>query len=193
VRKVEADERVSLHSLTEPDAVRQGVRDLVRLNRIRMGAKGIASSLGDAQMAAFLEDVTVDLVVAGRAWLDVMRAPEGVVAATLHLVHGDTVSSYQNGFDPAYKALWPTMALSGRAIERAIGAGHKWFDFLRGDEPYKYGWGALWTCGEEIAILPPGQNARLRHALPVAWGRLGGWARALAPKGGREAEWKPED
>ena len=40
--------------------------------------------------------------------------------------------------------------MSATAIRAAIAAGRRRFDYLRGDEPYKYEWGAI---GEPIQRL----------------------------------------
>lgn len=50
---------------------------------------------------------------------------------------------YNSGYDPqAYAALSPGIVLLAHLIERAIAQGHTHFDFLQGDEGYKYRMGA---------------------------------------------------
>ena len=49
-----------------------------------------------------------------------------------------------SGLDPAaFAALSPGVVLTAAAIERAIDLGRAEFDFLRGDEEYKYRFGAI--------------------------------------------------
>ena len=50
---------------------------------------------------------------------------------------------YNAGVDPDARDLSPGVVLIARYIERALAAGKRRFDFLRGDEPYKYEWGAV--------------------------------------------------
>jgi CelD/BcsL family acetyltransferase involved in cellulose biosynthesis len=50
---------------------------------------------------------------------------------------------YLNGFDPAQEKLGPGTLLIGHSIEQAVHEDHEAFDFLRGQEPYKYAWGAF--------------------------------------------------
>ena len=50
---------------------------------------------------------------------------------------------YIGGFDPSRARLSPGTIMIGHAIEEAIGAGARTFDFLRGREAYKYAWGAV--------------------------------------------------
>jgi CelD/BcsL family acetyltransferase involved in cellulose biosynthesis len=49
---------------------------------------------------------------------------------------------YLNGFDPAHEKFSPGTLLIGHAIEQALSENHEAFDFLRGQESYKYVWGA---------------------------------------------------
>ena len=44
--------------------------------------------------------------------------------------------------DPDARDLSPGVVMVARYIEAAIASGRRELDFLRGDEPYKYEWGA---------------------------------------------------
>jgi CelD/BcsL family acetyltransferase involved in cellulose biosynthesis len=71
---------------------------------------------------------------------------EGRPAASLFsLEYGGSVGVYNSGFDPEARALSPGVVLIARTIEDAIARGFRRYDFLRGDEPYKYGFGAVPT------------------------------------------------
>jgi CelD/BcsL family acetyltransferase involved in cellulose biosynthesis len=64
------------------------------------------------------------------------------VAAGIHVETDDTLMFYNAGVDPNAKDLSPGVVLVARLLGQAIEAGKRRFDFLRGDEPYKYEWGA---------------------------------------------------
>lgn len=70
---------------------------------------------------------------------------EGRAAAALfNFDHRDRIWVYNSGLDPAaFAALSPGVVLTAAAIERAIALGRNEFDFLRGDEAYKYRFGAV--------------------------------------------------
>jgi CelD/BcsL family acetyltransferase involved in cellulose biosynthesis len=53
------------------------------------------------------------------------------------------VALYNSGFDPDARAMSPGVVLIARTIEDAITRGFRRYDFLRGEEPYKYGFGAV--------------------------------------------------
>lgn len=82
----------------------------------------------------FAEERTLRLHV-----LDVGGRPG---AATVSLVHGTEWGLYNSAFDPALRMLAPGMVQVGQLIETAATEGCTVFDLLRGDEPYKYRFGA---------------------------------------------------
>ena|SRR5438105_11909593 len=53
-----------------------------------------------------------------------------------------SVQLYLSGFDPALARFSLGTLLVGHAIEEAVREGAEEFDFLRGQEDYKYRWGA---------------------------------------------------
>ena len=64
------------------------------------------------------------------------------IAAGVWFDDGETLYFYNAGVDPDARDLSPGVLLVARSIEMALEAGRSRFDFLRGDESYKYGWGA---------------------------------------------------
>jgi CelD/BcsL family acetyltransferase involved in cellulose biosynthesis len=65
-------------------------------------------------------------------------------AALFNFDYRGRVWVYNSGLDPtAFAALSPGVVLTATAIERAIQLGRHAFDFLRGDEEYKYRFGAV--------------------------------------------------
>jgi len=49
---------------------------------------------------------------------------------------------YNMGFDPAYRHISPGIMAVALDIHSAISEGYEYYDFLRGDEDYKYRFGA---------------------------------------------------
>jgi CelD/BcsL family acetyltransferase involved in cellulose biosynthesis len=63
-------------------------------------------------------------------------------AATVSLVHGGEWGLYNSAFDQTLRHLAPGMVLVSELIRTAAEEGCRVFDLLRGDEPYKYRFGA---------------------------------------------------
>lgn len=78
----------------------------------------------------------------------------GVRAAALfNFVYADRVLVYNSGFDPSqFAPLSPGVALFALSIRNAIGEKRRAYDFLRGDEDYKYRFGAKNTEIYELHI-----------------------------------------
>ncbi len=72
----------------------------------------------------------------------------GTVAGAYYgFARASAAYAYLGGFDPEFAYESPGTLLVGAAIEAAWRDGAGQFHFLRGQEPYKYEWGArdLWT------------------------------------------------
>ncbi len=65
------------------------------------------------------------------------------IAAAVWFTDPERVYYFNAGIDPEAKALSPGVVLVERLIRLAIEEGRRTVDFLRGDEGYKYGWGAV--------------------------------------------------
>jgi CelD/BcsL family acetyltransferase involved in cellulose biosynthesis len=96
----------------------------------------------DARMEEFFRGVAGALARASwlRLWfLDHDGRP---LAASLTFEYEGSISLYNSGFDPGRAALSPGIVLLAHVIRDAIERGFGRFDFLRGEEPYKYAFGA---------------------------------------------------
>jgi len=65
------------------------------------------------------------------------------IAAGVHFESPDGYLYYNAGVDPDARELSPGVVMVAAYVERALAAGRRRLDFLRGDEPYKYEWGAV--------------------------------------------------
>ncbi len=65
------------------------------------------------------------------------------IAAGVHFEMPGAYLFYNMGIDPDARDLSPGVLLISALVERALSAGVGRLDFLRGNEPYKYEWGAV--------------------------------------------------
>lgn len=173
LRRITGDSSLEVIRIGDPGQARVAVEDLIRLNTSRLTEKGIRSTLTNPRMQEFLRDVVPETVRAGGAWLDAIRCRERLVAVSFHLLDKRSVSYYQGGFDPAYAAYRPMTTLFARVIERAIAEGYRHFDFLRGEELYKYRWGAEAVYSADIFMRRPSAYASMLQAGVRYYQRLG--------------------
>jgi CelD/BcsL family acetyltransferase involved in cellulose biosynthesis len=71
-----------------------------------------------------------------------VRLDDKIIAALYAFSHRKRTYFYLSGFDPDYSRFSIGTIILAHAIERARTEGSIAFDFLRGQEPYKYRWGA---------------------------------------------------
>jgi CelD/BcsL family acetyltransferase involved in cellulose biosynthesis len=95
----------------------------------------------DERMEAFFRRVGLALAEQGGLRLWLLDEPGGPIAAFLCLEWDGTVGLYNSGFDPERAALSPGVVLLAHIIRDAIARGMRRFDFLRGEERYKYDFG----------------------------------------------------
>jgi CelD/BcsL family acetyltransferase involved in cellulose biosynthesis len=93
------------------------------------------------------------------SWLTLDGVP---VAAEYHLADGEATYAYQGGVEPARLAEEPGRLSTILCLRQAIEEGHKRFDFLRGDEPYKAHWRATPRAKCDYRVVPNRRLARLR-------------------------------
>ncbi len=65
------------------------------------------------------------------------------IAAGITFETPDAIYYYNAGVDPDARELSPGVLMVERYMRRALERGIARMDFLRGDEPYKYEWGAV--------------------------------------------------
>jgi CelD/BcsL family acetyltransferase involved in cellulose biosynthesis len=109
----------------------------------------------DEAMETFFRDLGRVLADAGLAALWMLWLEDRPAAALFCLEQAGSVSLYNSGFDPEARAMSPGVVLIARTIEDAIARGFRRYDFLRGEEPYKYGFGAVPTEVLRVTLERP--------------------------------------
>ncbi len=93
--------------------------------------------------AAFLEAMLQRLVPAGRAVVWELRREGEPLGVTIDLRDARTHLCWLSAFEPAAASLSPGQVVIGESIRRAVATGRERYDFMLGDEPYKYWFGAV--------------------------------------------------
>jgi CelD/BcsL family acetyltransferase involved in cellulose biosynthesis len=112
--------------------------EFLRLHRLSKVGK---ARFMDERMETFFQDATRALAGAGWARLWFLDWNGAAVASFLCLEYAGSVGLYNSGFDPAHAKLAPGIVLLAHVIRDAIERGVPVFDFLRGEESYKYAFG----------------------------------------------------
>lgn len=133
---------------------------LLRLHAARWATREEAGVLASPAVQAAHREALPGLLRCGLLRFDALRLDGAIIAALYALADPPQRSErrlyfYLGGFDPARERLSPGMLLVGHAIEQAIAEGIAIADFLRGQERYKYFWGAEDTPTFRRILTPP--------------------------------------
>ena len=110
----------------------------------------------DARMEGFFRRAIPALAERGGARLAFLELPDGPIASFVTLEWDGTVGLYNSGFHPERAALSPGLVLLAHVIRDAIERGRRRFDFLRGEERYKYEFG---PTSEAVHMVTIGARA----------------------------------
>jgi len=157
VRRAEA--RARFDSIARPTLSATWTRSLTSTRSA--GARTACSRRPPAAIRAGPSSAASSSTAASRAFIALHFLTVGGrrVAAGIWFDDGETLFFYNAGVDPEARELSPGVVLVARSIQMALEAGRSRFDFLRGDESYKYGWGARDVPIQRLLVR---SNRRLR-------------------------------
>ena len=92
---------------------------------------------------AFFKDLAAELSGVGQFRLYMLEYQGRPVAACICLDYGDSYLLYNSGYDPEFSALSVGLLNKAYSIRDAIECGKRSFNFLKGNERYKYDLGGL--------------------------------------------------
>lgn len=113
---------------------------LFNLHHLRAAAVGRTEAFSDLRIRQMHADFIRKHFASGRIYLYYLRIGGELQACLYGFQYGDRFYFYQMGYNPDFDhiSLGTTMML--KSIEFAILNKFKYFDFLRGEEPYKRSW-----------------------------------------------------
>jgi hypothetical protein len=141
VRRAEAAGEVRLDVVADPAAE---VETFIDLHQKRWGADGLfpPTAGGDASRR-FFEQLARWFGADGALRIGRLTVAGRLVAEGVHFDDGEVLYYYNAGVDPDARELSPGVLMAARYMELAVALGRRRVDFLRGDESYKYEWGAV--------------------------------------------------
>ena len=158
--------------LATSETLREDMEAFFTLHQLRWRGRWMPGAFASHAARAFHTTAAQNLFASGNLRLHTLRL-DGKPVAALYCFHkGSTTFYYLGGFDPMLSKLSPGTVLTAKAIQHAIEAdGATQFDFLRGDEGYKYRWGAQDRYNQRVSLTPVGIVQPL-GALLATSGRL---------------------
>ena len=140
MRRAETNEQpVRWYIANDPARLDQEAEDFLRLMANDPQKEGFLTPLMRAQMKAAIRAA----FAAGWLQLAFMEVNGQKAAAYLNFDYKNQIWVYNSGLDFAFRELSPGWVLLGYLLEWANVQGRAAFDFMRGDEEYKYRFGAV--------------------------------------------------
>jgi CelD/BcsL family acetyltransferase involved in cellulose biosynthesis len=140
MRRLGTAGEVRWYVASDPTTQAQDVADFVRLMRLSAEAK---SEFLTPEMEGWFAAIVERFQPTGQLSLYFLELDGIRVASTICFNYGNRSLLYNSGYDPEYARLSAGLILKAYCIDDAISRGHEVFDFLQGNESYKYDLGAI--------------------------------------------------
>ena len=129
------------HTVTNtPERLDEDLDTFIALHR--MSQQNDKQGFMTSSKVAFFRDMAHQLWREGWLELAFLHADDRPIAGLCCMTYGTTYAAYNSGYHPGYGALSAGIVLFANRIRSAIDRGFIAFDFLRGNEAYKYRFGA---------------------------------------------------
>lgn len=174
-RSLERDHDVAVRQTAAAAELGADLETFMRLHDLRWQERG-GSSIAAPAARAFLADFAAAALDRGWLRLRFLEVDTEPVAALLGWRVGGRYAFYQGGFDPAWARQSVGLLLVALTLRDAISEGASEFDFLLGEEPYKWRFADDSRAVHTVALVPARSPLRLL---------VGG--EALARRAGRRA------
>jgi CelD/BcsL family acetyltransferase involved in cellulose biosynthesis len=154
VRRAESAGGLELR-LAQPDP--EAVGRFIDLHQARFGSEGLFPDTEGGERSRRFVHRLAELETAepdgGQLQLPEVYCGSKLIFAALAFDDGQSTYLYNAGMDPDSSALSPGVTGVAAYLRDRLEAGRRRFDFLRGDEPYKYEWGAQDEPIERLLVL----------------------------------------
>lgn len=144
LRRLERAGEVQHRCCKDPGTLPQDLEDFFRLFKESRAEK---SGFLTPERKAFFQEMARSMMQRDYLRLSFLELNGERVSTNLCFEYDDSVYLYNSGYDPRYSRLAVGLLLKAHCLRKAIEAGKKRFDFLRGAEPYKYDLG-----GKDVPI-----------------------------------------
>lgn len=118
------------------------MNELIRLHGDRWGQQGQPGMVATNGSAEFLRDIACEFERLQMLRFFSLRYKDEIVAVSLGFLCRNTIYSYLSAFEPRYEILGFGRKLLYESLRHAYGQHYHAWNFCRGDEPYKFSFGA---------------------------------------------------
>jgi CelD/BcsL family acetyltransferase involved in cellulose biosynthesis len=128
------------YELPERHAEFERLNRLFSLHKLRKKKMRMSSTFGGQRIEEFHKALLPRIRDQGWLWLRFLQIDTDIIAGAYGFTIAGRVLFYQSGLDPAWDKLGPGTMLIYRSLQEAFMNGNSEYNFLRGNESYKYFW-----------------------------------------------------
>ena len=140
LRRLEAAGETRQVELSSPEDVEAAMGDFMRLHRMSTPDK---NEFMTPEREQFFTKIAIELARENSTRLCFLEVNGEREATSLSFVSGNVRYLYNSGYNPAQSKLSVGLLNHALAIKSSIEHGHRVFDFMRGNESYKYHLGGI--------------------------------------------------
>lgn len=140
LKQIEKMPNFQFRSVTAPDEMGPAFERFLVLHEKRWLSDGGSELSGHPKLIAFQRDVVREMVDTGLLRFDELWIEGECRASVYGFDDGQTFYYYNAGYDPEWARFSVGLVLIGLSIRHAVERGNKVYDFLRGEETYKFDW-----------------------------------------------------
>jgi CelD/BcsL family acetyltransferase involved in cellulose biosynthesis len=171
---------VSFERVDQPLQCSPALHLLIRLHQKRWSEHGTSDAFHTEDHINFHDEFAIRALRRGWLRLYLLRLNGRPASAIYAFRYGPTFSFYQSGFDPEYARHSVGVAAMALSIKSAIEEGAEEYDFLHGDEAYKFHWARQSRELSRLRLFPPGRRGWCYQTLLGARSRARDWFRPPA-------------
>ena len=157
-KQIEAKREVKFFITKQKEEVKENIDSLFDLHNKRFEdkykAKKMQSSFNGVQIKKFHYDVANEFLLNDYLRLYSLELENRAIALLYAFKYKDRLYYYQSGIDPAWGNFGLGTVLFGYCMNNSIDQGLREFNFLRGNEEYKYRWTKAYKETVNIYITP---------------------------------------
>ena len=130
----------------------------IRLHNKRWDSRAGSQAVPDSSIVQFHEQWS--RIALDRGWLrlSILHFDQTPVAGAYRFAYGGKLYFYLSGFDPAYATFGVGNICLEEGLREAFEEGLEEYDFLHGDERYKYHWAHEYRALVRYRLFPPGMR-----------------------------------
>jgi len=140
LKQIEKMPEFEIRSVTASDEAGAAFERFLLLHEKRWSADGGSELSGHPRLIAFQRDVVRAMADTGLLRFDELWVEGECRASVYGFDDGRTFYYYNAGYDPEWAKFSVGLVLIGLSIRNAVERGNRVYDFLRGEETYKFDW-----------------------------------------------------